>query len=207
MKKSTSEVSNDIKLRPIVLIGTGGHARVVHDLIKISGGYLIAVVDPQTFKDTYFQDLKHISDDDEVLNKYSVDEIYIANGIGMVPGKNIKLRKKLYMKYKKLGFYFPPLIHPSSAVSEYAKIKEGAQVMAGSVIQAATYIGENAIINTSASIDHDCYIEAHVHIAPGVTMCGNVKVKENSFVGAGSVVLPSYNIKKNSFVKGGSILG
>lgn len=83
---------------------------------------------------------------------------------------------------------------------------EGTQIMAGVVIQVDTIIGNHCIINTAASIDHDCVIDSYVHIAPNVTLCGGVKIGECSFIGAASVILPYIKIGKNCTIGAGSVV-
>ena len=79
--------------------------------------------------------------------------------------------------------------------------------MAGSVIQAGTIIKKNTIINSRASIDHDCIIEENVHIAPRATiLCGNVNVGNNTFIGAGSIILPGAKIEKNKIIPAGNVI-
>ena len=74
-----------------------------------------------------------------------------------------------------LSVEFGCAIHPLSIVSELADIGEGSVVMQGSIIQVVcSGIGRHCIINTGASVDHECVIEDYVHISPHSTLCGNV---------------------------------
>ncbi|MCG8386779.1 MAG: acetyltransferase, partial [Cytophagales bacterium] len=79
-------------------------------------------------------------------------------------------------------------------------------IMPGTVVNAGTVIGEHAIINTSASVDHDCVIEDFVHIAPNSTLCGNVQVGEGTLFGAGAVAIPGVKIGKNCTVGAGAVV-
>jgi acyl-[acyl carrier protein]--UDP-N-acetylglucosamine O-acyltransferase len=78
--------------------------------------------------------------------------------------------------------------------------------MAGAVIQPGTYIGENSIVNTSVSVDHDCIIGQHVHIAPGSTVCGGVRIEDNVYIGSGAVIVQGVRIAPYIFIKAGTIV-
>jgi sugar O-acyltransferase (sialic acid O-acetyltransferase NeuD family) len=90
--------------------------------------------------------------------------------------------------------------HPSAVISEYAYLGDGTVVMQGAVVQSCARIGNHCIINTAASVDHDCVIEDYVHISPNATLCGAVTVGEGSQVGAGAVVMK--NVPDNVLVLG-----
>ena len=78
--------------------------------------------------------------------------------------------------------------------------------MQGAIIQSCANIGKHCIINTGASIDHDCQIEDFVHISPGSVLCGNVTIGEGSWIGAGSTIIPGVKIGKWSIIGAGSIV-
>ena len=78
--------------------------------------------------------------------------------------------------------------------------------MAGSVIQPGSVIGRNVIINTRTSIDHDCEISDHVHVAPGVTLSGKVKIAAGAHIGTGATVIQGINIGANSMIGAGAVV-
>ncbi len=78
--------------------------------------------------------------------------------------------------------------------------------MAGAVVNIGTRVKENSIINTNASVDHDCLIGAHVHIAPGVTLSGGVTVGEGSHIGTGASVMQGIEIGANVIVGAGAVV-
>ena len=86
------------------------------------------------------------------------------------------------------------------------ELGEGVQVMAGVVIQARTSVGRDTIINTSATVDHDCVSEEDCHICPGVILSGGVTVGKKTMIGAGSTVVPGTSVGKNSIIAAGSIV-
>jgi acetyltransferase EpsM len=77
---------------------------------------------------------------------------------------------------------------------------------ARSIIIAGAVVGDFCIINTAATVDHDCILEDFVHIAPGVNLCGNVKVGKRSLVGVGAVVRPEITIGSDTIIGAGSVV-
>ena len=139
---------------------------------------------------------------DEDIRHYNRKEIELVNGIGSVGVAT--LRRSVYEKFKAQGFHFRQVIHPSAVISRRAVLEEGVQVMAGAVINIGSRIGEDTIINTRASVDHDCRIGRHVHIAPGVTLSGSVSVGDETLIGTGSSVIQGISIGESSLVGAGS---
>ena len=78
--------------------------------------------------------------------------------------------------------------------------------MAGVIINPYVEVGAHCIVNTNASIDHDCIISDYVHISPGATLCGGVFVSEDVQVGAGAVILPNIKIGKFSTIGAGAVV-
>ena len=78
--------------------------------------------------------------------------------------------------------------------------------MQGAIVQSDVCIGSHCIINTGASVDHECLIADYVHISPHCTLCGNVQVGEGTWIGAGSVVIPGVKIGKWSIIGAGSVV-
>jgi len=190
--------------KPVIVIGGGGHARVLLDLLKLKSIPVVGVSDPNLSEGNLKPyHTTNIIRDENILD-FNRDEVELVNGIGSikVEGK----RRLVYERFKAAGFSFPSLIHPSIVMAEDIEIGEGTQVMAGAVLQTGSVIGENTIVNTRASIDHDCRIGSHVHLAPGVTLSGGVCVGSGSHVGTGTVVTQGVYIPENSFIKAGSIV-
>ena len=80
-------------------------------------------------------------------------------------------------------------------------IGEGTVIMAGAIIQPHVKIGRHVIINTGATVDHDCIIEDYAHIAPGAHLCGNVRIGEGALIGVGVGIEPCVTIPAWSVVK------
>ncbi len=163
--------------KKIILIGAGGHGKVIADIIEKSGDKLIGFLDDKAQCDNVMG-YPILGKIDNCTN-YSDCEFLISIG-------NNAVRKKIAEKYTYLKYY--TAIHPNAVIANSAKIECGSCVMANAVINAAARIGKHCIVNTCASIDHDCAIANYVHISPNAVLCGNVNVGEQTHIGAGVVV-------------------
>ena len=190
--------------RPVIVLGGGGHAKVLIDTLHIQSVEVLGITDPDPGKTKEsLLGVPFIGDDDIILG-YSPDEILLVNGLGTT--RITPSRKQLFLKFKKSGYCFANVIHPSAVISSYARLGEGVQVMAGAIIQTESFIGDNTIVNTKVSIDHDCQIDPHVHLAPGVTLSGEVHVGEGAHIGTGAVVIQGIQIGKESLVAAGAVV-
>jgi sugar O-acyltransferase (sialic acid O-acetyltransferase NeuD family) len=189
---------------PILILGSGGHAKVLIDAISGQKVNIIGILDPDTEK--HHEKIYGISviGDDSVILSYKADEILLINGLGSV--KSTEKRRNIFEHFKSLGYSFATVIHSSAIIASDVIVSEGAQIMAGAVIQPGAVIGENTIVNTKTSIDHDCSICSHVHIAPGVTVSGNVSVGENTHIGSGAVIIQGVKIDSNCLIGAGSLV-
>ena len=190
--------------RPVIILGGGGHARVLIDTLMQRNCKILGIVDNE--KSKYGSNLEGITviGDDSSLTCYPVDEIVLVNGLGSVKGTDD--RTLLFNKFKQKGFVFARVIHPAAVISPFAVLGEGVQVMAGAVIQPGCIIGDNAIINTKVSVDHDCRIGANVHLAPGVTISGGVIIENNVHIGCGASVIQSVRIGEGSIIGAGAVV-
>src|SRR3990167_4624600 len=190
--------------KEIIIIGAGGHAKVLIDCIKKSGLPILGATSLTKEQKTILG--VKILGSDSVILEQDYRQIQLINGIGMLPGKAENVRQEIFERFKQAGFEFLTLIHPSVILAEEVILSEGVQVMAGAVLQPCVKIGENTIINTCASIDHDCMIGKHCHIAPGVTMSGGVIVHDNVHIGVGASVIQGITIGENAVIAAGAVV-
>ncbi|MDD5773373.1 MAG: acetyltransferase [bacterium] len=194
-----------MKMKKIIILGGGGHAKVLIELIKASGQYNIAgIVDTNIAEGTIISGIPVLGRDELLPELYKKNIKNICIAVGSV--KDNTKRKRLYDKAKEIGFNIECLIHPKAVVSKESRISDGAQIMAGVIVQTGAAIGENTIINTGAIIDHDCDIGKNAHICPGVVISGGVKVGDGSFIGAGSTIIQGIRIGKDVIVAAGSVV-
>lgn len=194
------------QLKPIVILGAGGHASVLADLIVLKGWSIEGFVAPENSSIKGFSEIPYLGNDEVLFEKKFLREVYLINGVGAISPEGNQARFRLYAKYKNVGYDFLTLIHPSAIVAKTAQIGEGVQIMAGVVIQPNVVICSNTIINTRSSIDHDCQIGHSVHVAPGVTISGNVTVNNHALIGVGSTVIQGISIGEQAMICAGSVV-
>lgn len=189
---------------PIIVLGAGGHAKVLIDTMRLTGATIIGIVDPDiNLHGNKILGVLVIGNDETVL-KYPADSILLVNGVGSIGLP--KLRQTLYKKFKDWGYNFASVIHPSAVIASDVMLNEGAHVMAGAVIQPGSRIGRNSIVNTQVSVDHDCIIGENVHLSPGVTLSGGVSIGDCVHVGTGATIIQGISIGSNTLVAAGSVV-
>ena len=192
-----------MKNKPIIILGAGGHAKVVAEALIKSGKEILGFLKPEGKKGSQYYNFDVLGDD-SVLANYHPDNVLLANGVGALPNESLRWQLALSMRQK--GYRFTTVIHPDSVIANDVCLDEGVQIMAGVVIQPTVKIGKDTIINTGALIDHDCTIASDCHIAPGVTLCGGVDIKSNVYIGSGTNIIQGISLGKKSIVAAGSII-
>lgn len=130
--------------------------------------------------------------------------IGVSKAIGLRLIKSSLQRKRIVEMLSEIGFLFPTIVSPNSIINEDVIIGNGTVVMDGVVINSGTSISEFSIINTNSSIDHDCKIGSFSHIAPGVTLSGEITIGDNVLVGTGANVIQQIKIPDNTIISSGS---
>lgn len=187
-------------IEKIILIGVGGHAKVVYDtLFCLKKTHLVEVLDHNiSLVGQSFFDKKVMLAKDEALLKLQ-GKIHAAMG-------DNQSRKRIYDKLlPNLNLLFS-IIHPHALISSFSKIGEGVFIAAGAIIAANCHIGDGSIINHSVIVDHDCQVGSMVHIAPNATLSGGVSIGEGSLIGAGAVILPNVKVGKWATVAAGAVV-
>jgi sugar O-acyltransferase (sialic acid O-acetyltransferase NeuD family) len=165
------------------IYGKGGHAKVIKSIVE------------HYVHTTLVDDLDYVED------------LHATWIIGI--GDNAT-RKRIAEKLKGSKFTFArgasSVLYNRDIMTDQPMIGVGTIVMDCAIIQVGTLVGDHCIINTNANVDHDCRIGDFVHIAPGVTLCGNVTVGDGTFIGAGSTVIPGITIGKNCIIGAGSVV-
>ncbi|MEF3365150.1 acetyltransferase [Methylocystis sp. 9N] len=188
-------------LAPIVIIGSGGHAKVVIELARATGLFeVVGCTDPEPGARAVLG--APILGADDILPNLLERGVRAA---AVALGAN-HVRARVIAKLHALGFELPALIHPRATISPSAVIGAGSVVMAGVVVNADARIGAGCIINTGATIDHDANIGQCVHIAPGSTLAGCVTIGDRTFLGAGTVVIPNIEIGADVIVGAGAVV-
>jgi UDP-perosamine 4-acetyltransferase len=185
-------------------LGAGGHAKVLIDALLASSTVIAGVVDPDAkLAGTFLLGISVLGGDD-IVSEFPPSQVQLVNGLGSV-GLPVK-RQQLFEKFRHMGYTFAAVTHPSAVIAPDVTFEEGTQVMAGAVIQTGCRIGFNSIVNTRASVDHDCAVGDHVHIAPGVTISGGVKVGNGVHIGTGATIIQGVSIGSYCLVAAGAVV-
>lgn len=188
----------------VLILGAGGHAKVLVEALLADGAHIAGILDadPARVGDTVLG--VPVIGVDGLAGEYPVETVRLVNGVGSIGVPN--LRRAIFDRFSGRGFAFATVVHPSAVVASDAELGEGAQVMAGAVLQPGCRIGRNVIVNTRVSVDHDCTIGDHTHLAPGVTLSGGVTVEAGCHVGTGAVVIQGVTIGAGSVVGAGAVV-
>lgn len=184
----------------VVIIGKGGHSKVLKDIIDSINGYeIIGFLDDKYEKIHVEENLffAPISSVPKLLNNFMDIKFIIAIGDNYV-------RKNIVHQLNIPDSFYLTLQHPSSIISSSTQIGVGTVIMPFAVINADSKIGRHSIINTGAVIEHDNNIGDFVHISPHATLTGSVKVQEGVHIGAGSTLIPNVEIGEWSVIGAGS---
>ena len=194
------------KQNKIVLLGGGGHAKVLIDLINTSGQFeIFGILDPQLQIGTTLLNVPVLGDDNLLPGIYSKGIKNVCIAVGSV--KDTTRRRVLFDTVKQTGFLVPYLQHPQAIiVSKNVYFSDGVQIMAGVTVQTDSRFRENTIVNTGAIIEHDCDIGSHVHICPGVLISGGCTVGDGTFIGAGATIIQGINIGECVTVAAGAVV-
>jgi sugar O-acyltransferase (sialic acid O-acetyltransferase NeuD family) len=199
---------------PFIIVGAGGHASVVVGMLRAMNAAIRGLTDRDEALAGSLVMRAPILGDDNALEAFDPDSICLANGLGVSPkmrglaqpDPGTGPRRRIFEKLAAAGFAFPPLVHPSCVVADAAEIGRGAQIMAGAILQPRAVLRENSVVNSAASVDHDCWVGAHAFIAPGAVLCGGVHVGAGAMVGAGVVILPGVSIGENAVIGAGAVI-
>jgi sugar O-acyltransferase (sialic acid O-acetyltransferase NeuD family) len=191
-------------MQRILILGAGGHAQVVADILMHARG-AGKEVEPLGYLDDdpglagkNFLGLSVVGVVSD-LSRIKHDAVVVAIG-------NNSARSKVYARLIEQGERFAVALHPSANIAPGVKLGQGTMVCAGVVVNPQSEVGEDVILNTGCTLDHHNKVGAHAHIAPGVHTGGEVVIGEGAFVGIGAVVLPQVKIGAWSVVGAGAVV-
>ena len=193
--------------RDFVIWGGSGHTKVLAEIVTASGGRVVALFDNDSTRSSPLAGVPLHYGRDEferwIAGQRNPQEISAISAIGGGRGQD---RIDYLSLFKRFGLLTPSLVHETAHMSSEAVIGENSHILAMSVVGAGAIMGEAVIVNTKASVDHECEISRGVHIGPGATLCGCVRIGPFSFVGAGAIILPRVRIGSNVTVGAGSVV-
>lgn len=188
----------------ILIIGAGGHGKVVADILLSSSNHkIIGFIDDDPNKvGTRIMGIPVLGD---TKSLYKIVDRYDIEGAIPAIGDNV-VRAKMYELILSIGLKPINAIHKTAHISRTVKMGNAVCIAPGVIINTDVKVGNNVIINTGATVDHDSIVEDHVHIGPGVHLAGNVHVKKYATVYTGAVVIPGITIGENSIIGAGAVV-
>jgi len=199
---NTLAKDNQLPMPNLLMVGGGGHARVLQELLTEAGhdlaGY-VALSDAGLLLEGVLQRYT-----DEQVLALNPEEFLLINGIGS--SGDLSLRASVFEKFKAGGFNFLQLVARTAHVSDSAAVTEGVQVMHMAVVHTDAKIDDNTIVNTGAIVEHHNVIGAHCHIAIGAVLAGNVTVGDRTHIGANATVLQGVTIGSNCVIGAGAVV-
>ena len=190
-------------MKKIILVGAGGHANSVYDVIRSTKKFKIEKILDENISRKKFFNLRIEKQKKFLLNNKLKKNIHLS----FSSMYDLKKRHKLFLKLlKKENYSFPKIISSNAYVSKDSIILDGSIVMHNAIVNSKTKIGYNVVINTKALIEHDVTIGDNFHISTGAIINGHVVIGSNCFIGSGTIIRENIKIPDNSFIKMGSII-
>lgn len=192
--------------KSMILLGGGGHAAVLAELMKLLQRPVLGFTDVQA-PDTDsppLSGLNYLGDDAAVLSSYNPKNVTLINGLGSAG--EIKQRATLFNHFTAEGYDFTDLIHPTAYLSPSISHGLGVQILVGAIVNTGAQLGDNVLINSKALVEHHCTIGDHSHIASGAVLCGACCVGQSVHVGAGAVINQGIIIGDGAIIASGAVV-
>jgi len=186
----------------ILILGGGGHAHVIADAIltrsaKHEGLDVVGFLDDDPGLSNQKILGKPVLGKLADLTTFSHDAVIIAIG-------DNETRRRLFDELSSQGETLATIIHPRATIARDVKIGHGTVALAGVVVNTGSRIGDNVILNTGCTVDHECVVKSHSHICPGAHLGGTVSIGEGAFIGIGSTIIQNKNVGDWATVGGGA---
>jgi len=185
----------------IVIVGAGGHSKVVADAAVRAGFEIMGFVDDQanTAPLPGYWLMGTIADLANMRALSSAARILVAIG-------DNRTRMRVVEELALPAGRYATVIDPSAVVSRYASIAEGTVVLQGAIVNAGTAVGRHAVLNTGCTVDHDCRIGDYAHVSPGAHLAGGVEVGEGAHLGIGTCAIPGCSVGGWSVIGAGAAI-
>jgi UDP-N-acetylbacillosamine N-acetyltransferase len=184
--------------RPLLVLGCGGHGKVVADAALVGGTRVLGFADDaERWRGGSLLGLPVLAigrAETLALCRKEGAEIVLAIG-------DNRTRQRVFRELLAEGLSLATVIHPTAIIAPSATVGIGTVVFAGTIVNADARIGQNVILNTGVRVDHDNVIGDHAHLSPGVTLGGTVTVGEGTHLAVG------VSVRNNVAVGAWSVVG
>lgn len=184
-------------MKRLVIIGAGGHGAVAADIAALRGYTRICFLDDRAQQAPLGYPLAGRVSDWHDFREDS--EFFVAIG-------NCPVREKIQRMLQSNGATIATLVHPRAVIGSHVEIGAGSIIAAGAVINTGTKMADGVILNTCASVDHDCIVGSFSHIAVGAHVCGTVSVGARTWIGAGATVINNVSVCGDCMVGAGAVV-
>jgi len=188
----------------LVILGAGGHARVVLDAARtMTDVEVVGLVTPDRDRGP-IDGAPIVGTDADLAALRATGATHAVVAVGSVePGP---ARAALFMLIGAAGLTPAVIVHRAATVSPTASVGEGSVVLAGAIVNAGARIGRNAIVNTAAVVEHDCIVGDHAHVSPGAVLGGATRIGSHAHVGIGATVIHGLAVGSGAFVAAGAVV-
>ena len=184
----------------LVIIGSGGHAKVIVEIFEESAAYDIVGYTSLSAVVPLFH-YPYLGADDALPALFASGVTHAFPAIG-----SNRIRHRKLTELRALGFTLPNAISRHAIVSLRTTFGSGIAIMPNAIVNVDSFLGDGAILNTACSVDHDGRIGTCAHIAPGAHLAGNVTVGDGAFLAAGSIAVPGMRIGAWATVGAGAVV-
>lgn len=182
-----------------IIVGAGGHAKSIHQMIREAGYSIAGVVDSEPNIGSNFLNAYPILGSDADLKAIRDSGISIAF-VGICGVTTNEKRVKIFNKLKDIGFVLPPLVSKLANLDPTSHLGEATYVFPGATVSADCIIGKGVVINQGSIVSHDCRVGDYVHLAPGAILAGTVTVGSGSTIGMASTIMNNVTVGANVLV-------
>lgn len=187
---------------PAIVLGAGGHGAVVADIVRSSGRTVVGFLDDNpALLGTEVIGIPVIG--------ATMDAPRLAreHGAGLLVGIGDNLiRGRLLRRLTALGVPITRAVHPSAVISDNVVLEPGVVIMPAAVVNTRSAIRFGAVVNTNASVDHDCEVGEMANCMPGSVLTGGITVGRYANMGSRCVVIPLKTIGENAYVGAGAVV-
>lgn len=189
-------------MKPLILIGGGGHCKSVIEAAESSGRVIGGVLDIPQMVGEEILGYPIVGTDDDIEKFIGLHEFVVT--VGHI--KDCSIRERIVHRVIEAGGELATVVARTASVSRHASIGHGTVVLHGAMVNASATVGENCIINTLSNVEHDAVVEDFCHISTGAMVNGNCAVGRGTFLGSQSVMLNGVSICQGSVVAAGSFV-
>jgi sugar O-acyltransferase (sialic acid O-acetyltransferase NeuD family) len=192
-----------MQMDEIVVIGGGGHAKVLIAVLKKARRHVLGYTDPRDVG--LILGVAYLGADDVLPALLTAHpECQAVIGVGKIDGS--PARMALQAQVGRLGFDFPVVVSPTAVVNEEVELGPGTAVFDGAIINSGSSIGSACILNTGSIIEHDCRLGDNVHVAPGAVLSGGVTIGDHCMVGVGATVSHGLRVAAGCLIGAGAVV-